>query len=102
MPVRDLIAGMNDVPEPGRHIAEGLIYRDFLSVGLLLKGLVVTPPNGKGGVNNLIPDNWIYIQENDVRIGPEQIFNNWSPYLVKDPTLVCSLGRPRVFLQCGR
>jgi protoporphyrinogen oxidase len=35
-------------------------------------------------MNGLIPDNWIYIQENDVKVGRIQFFNNWSPYLVKD------------------
>ena len=39
-------------------------------------------------VNDIVPDNWIYIQENDVKIGRLQIFNNWSPYLVKDPDTV--------------
>ena len=35
-------------------------------------------------VNNIVPDNWIYIQERDVKLGRLQIFNNWSPYMVKD------------------
>jgi protoporphyrinogen oxidase len=35
--------------------------------------------------NGMPPDNWIYIQEPDVRIGRLQIFNNWSPALVADP-----------------
>jgi protoporphyrinogen oxidase len=34
--------------------------------------------------NNLVPDNWIYIQEPGVKVGRLQIFNNWSPYLVED------------------
>ena len=34
------------------------------------------------------PDNWIYIQEPDVRAGRLQIFNNWSPAMVTDPTLI--------------
>jgi protoporphyrinogen oxidase len=33
-------------------------------------------------------DNWVYIQEPDVRIGRLQIFNNWSPALVADPSTV--------------
>ncbi len=44
-------------------------------------------------------DNWIYIQEPDVRVGRLQIFNNWSPYMVRDPRTVwvgleyfCSVG----------
>ncbi len=36
----------------------------------------------------MLPDNWIYVQEPDVRLGRLQIFNNWSPYLVPDPTKV--------------
>ena len=35
-------------------------------------------------VNNICPDNWIYIQEDDITAGRMQIMNNWSPYLVKD------------------
>jgi len=34
------------------------------------------------------PDNWIYVQEPDVKLGRLQIFNNWSPYLVADPNTV--------------
>jgi protoporphyrinogen oxidase len=88
MPVRDLVAAMDHVPTSVRNIAAGLVYRDFLTVGLLLKKLLVSPPAGIKTVNNLIPDNWIYIQENDVRIGRVQIFNNWSPYLVESSDVV--------------
>lgn len=35
-------------------------------------------------INNIIPDCWLYIQEPDVKMGRIQVFNNWSPYLVKD------------------
>jgi len=34
------------------------------------------------------PDNWIYIQEPDVRVGRLQVFNNWSPSMVADPNTV--------------
>ena len=36
----------------------------------------------------MVPDNWIYIQERDVRIARLQIFNNWSPYMVKNEETV--------------
>jgi len=36
-------------------------------------------------------DNWIYVQEPDVKLGRLQIFNNWSPDMVADPSTV-SLG----------
>jgi protoporphyrinogen oxidase len=58
-------------------------------------GLVVRKMAGGGkpvGVTVPLPrDNWIYIQEPDVRLGRLQIFNNWSPDLVATPGTV-SLG----------
>lgn len=82
MPVKELVAGMvPKVPEPIAHIADGLLYRDFITVGLLLTQLKV---KDEKVANKLIKDNWIYIQEREVRIGRLQIFNNWSPYMVKD------------------
>lgn len=86
MPVKELIAGMSPkAPEPIGHIADGLLYRDFITVGLLLSQLKV---KDETQANKLIKDNWIYIQEREVRIGRLQIFNNWSPYMVKDPNHV--------------
>lgn len=35
--------------------------------------------------NGTLPDNWIYVQESDVKIGRIQVFNNWSPYLIRNP-----------------
>ena len=79
MPVRELVRGLNDVPAEVRKVADGLMYRDFLTVGLLVRKMDVT-----GAAGEALPDNWIYIQEKDVRIGRLQIFNNWSPHLVQD------------------
>jgi len=81
MPVRDLIRSMDvETPAEIRGIAEGLIYRDFITVGLLVDKLAVTEPDGSP-----LKDTWIYIQEPDVLVGRLQIFNNWSPYMVADP-----------------
>lgn len=83
MPVKDLIEALGEnVSQKIKHAASGLVYRDFITVGLLLKKLKITN-NGK-----FISDNWIYIQEKDVKVGRLQIFNNWSPYLVKDITTI--------------
>ena len=80
MPVKDLIASLRtEVPEPVRRVSDGLVYRDFITVGLLLSDLKVREPG-----NRPIQDNWIYIQEPDVRVGRLQVFNNWSPYMVAD------------------
>ena len=82
MPVKHLI-GMMTPPPPALvvEVAEGLPYRDFITVGLLLKKLHVE--DGRK-IDAEVPDNWIYIQEGGVRVGRVQIFNNWSPYLVAD------------------
>lgn len=89
MPVSDLIGAMNaDIPGTVRQTAQGLIYRDFMTVGLLLRNLKVENTTRHKSVNGIVPDNWIYIQERDVRLGRLQIFNNWSPYMVNDPETV--------------
>jgi protoporphyrinogen oxidase len=81
MPVRELIDAM-DTPIPGevREVSDGLQYRDFITVGLLVDQLTVREADG-----GTLKDNWIYIQEPDVLVGRLQIFNNWSPYMVADP-----------------
>ena len=84
MPVRELIRGLDcEVPANVREVSEGLAYRDFVTVGLLADKLSVTEPDG-----SLLKDTWIYIQEPDVLLGRLQIFNNWSPFMVADPTKV--------------
>ncbi|MBN1380396.1 MAG: NAD(P)/FAD-dependent oxidoreductase [Deltaproteobacteria bacterium] len=85
MPVKDLLAGMDGaVPEEVRSISDGLIYRDFITVGLLLSDLKIKNPDPAKSVSGIMPDNWVYIQENSVKLGRLQIFNNWSPYMVSD------------------
>ena len=86
MPVRNLIAAMEPaVPEAVRCVAQGLTYRDFITVGLLLKRLKINGPATTRRGNGTVPDCWLYIQEPDVKMGRLQVFNNWSPYLVADP-----------------
>ena len=85
MPLKDLIAGMRVVPEKIRAIAKGLPYRDFVTAGVLLKELKLKNTTKKKTVHDRVPDCWIYVQDNRVRMGRIQIFNNWSPYLLKDP-----------------
>lgn len=88
MPVRDLVRGMNEVPAVVSEVAEALPYRDFITVGLLAKKMRANPQSRSVNANNMPPDNWIYIQESDVKVGRLQIFNNWSPGMVADPSKV--------------
>ena len=88
MPVRDLVraiaaADPSEVPDEVSEVSEGLMYRDFITVGLLASRLAVKEKDGSP-----LKDNWIYIQEPDVVVGRLQIFNNWSPYLVSAPDKV--------------
>jgi protoporphyrinogen oxidase len=90
MPVKDLIHAVNSgggekAPEHITKIASELPYRDFITAGLLLKKLKLKNKTKIKTLQNIVPDCWIYIQERDVRIGRLQIFNNWSPYMVKNP-----------------
>ena len=84
MPVRELLRAL-DTPVPAeiQQISDGLMYRDFITVGLLVDRLLITERDGSP-----IKDTWIYVQEPDVLVGRIQIFNNWSPYLVSDPSKV--------------
>lgn len=80
MPIKDLFEGFDfNVPSEVKKIATTLNYRDFITVGLLCSSLKVKETKK---TESIIKDNWIYIQERDVRIGRLQIFNNWSPHLV--------------------
>ena len=89
MPVVDLINSISSiVPKDVVEVANGLVYRDFMTVGLLLDKLLLKNETGIQTKNNIVPDNWIYIQEPDVKLGRLQIFNNWSPYMVNDPSKV--------------
>ncbi len=83
MPVRELMERLSPPPpEPVREVSRGLRYRDFLTVGLLLRKLHVSVRGGKA--QSMVQDNWIYVQDAGVQVGRIQLFNNWSPYLVAD------------------
>ena len=84
MPVSELVVALDPPPPKDvQTVASGLVYRDFITVGLLLDRLKLRDPDGRN-----LKDNWIYIQEPDVLVGRMQIFNNWSPYMVSDPNKV--------------
>ena len=84
MPVKDLVGGMNDVPEHEAAIAAGLPYRDYRTLGVLLRKLNLKNKTKIKTIGNIVPDNWIYVHDRTVQIGRFQIYNNWSPYMVAD------------------
>lgn len=85
MPIKDLVLGLGEaVPEDVRNVAENLPYRDYILVGFYCNKINLKNNTKIPTINNICPDNWIYIQEDDITAGRMQIMNNWSPYLVKD------------------
>ena len=86
MPIKDLIPAIKgiDIPKEVQQIAAELPYRDFITVGLLVNKMKIKNETKLRTYAERVPDTWIYIQERDVKIGRLQVFNNWSPYLVKD------------------
>lgn len=85
MPLKDLVLGMDNVPERVTDIAAGLPYRDFVTVGIKVNKLNLKNQTKLKTLSNIVPDCWIYVQDAGVKLGRIQIFNNWSPYLVDDP-----------------
>ena len=86
MPIKDLLPALKgiEVPTEVAKVAAELPYRDFITVGLLVNKMKIKNETKLRTYAQRVPDTWIYIQERDVKIGRLQIFNNWSPYLVKD------------------
>jgi len=73
MPISALLRSMDPpVPEDIQAAADSLRYRDFITVAVVV-------PESDG-----FPDNWIYINDANVKVGRIQNFGRWSPYLVKD------------------
>ncbi len=85
MPLKELVAGLPKVPSQIAGIAAGLPYRDFITVGMLLKKINLVNKTKLKTLGNIVPDCWIYVQDTGVKLGRIQIFNNWSPYLVTEP-----------------
>ena len=86
-PVQELMRSFDVAPPQNvLEVSDGLVYRDFITVGLLVRSLRINEDTPQG--KKLISDNWVYIQEPDVLVGRLQIFNNWSPFMVADPTKV--------------
>lgn len=83
MPVKELTQLLQPETPEIVDIAGALPYRDFMTAGLLVKRM--RAGHGTGVANGMPPDNWIYVQEPDVKLGRLQVFNNWSPALVADP-----------------
>ncbi len=81
LPLRTTV-GISDpeAPVAVRDAAQGLRYREFLTVLLVVKG------------EDLFPDNWIYIHQPGVTVLRIQNFKSWSPYMVPEGSTDASVG----------
>ena len=86
MPIKDLFGAISGekIGKETLQVARELPYRDFMTVGVLVKKLKIKNQTKIKTLNDIVPDNWIYIQESEVKLCRLQIFNNWSPYMVED------------------
>lgn len=84
MPLNELTEALPYTTEDALRIARGLPFRDFVTIGFLVDRLKLENKTKMKTVGNIVPDCWIYVQDKSVKLGRIQIFNNWSPYMVKD------------------
>ena len=78
MAIKNLVRSFDPLPPPKIVAAgDGLSYRDFLTVAVMLDQA------------KLFPDNWIYIHTPGVKVGRVQNFNNWSQAMVPRPGTTC-------------
>ena len=78
MPVRQLVQQLTPAPPPSVvEAAAALKYRDFLTVALIIEQ------------RDVFADNWIYIHDDQVRVGRIQNYKNWSPHMVPDARFTC-------------
>ena len=76
--INELVRMLGADKEPAVAAATtGLRYRDFLIIGLIMRG------------KESFDDNWIYIHDPSVKVGRIQNFKSWSPDMVPDPDTAC-------------
>jgi protoporphyrinogen oxidase len=85
IPIDELVHAFSDPPQEVSSVARNLPFRDLMTVNLLVDGLAIKNTTSFKTLGRFIPDVWIYVQERQVRMGRLEIYNNFSPYLVKDP-----------------
>jgi len=77
-PIQQLVKAISNPVSPAlQKAAASLVYRDFITVVLILKD------------QKVFNDNWIYIHDPAVKMGRVQHFKSWSPYMVPDDSMVC-------------
>lgn len=83
MPVKDFIKGLeSEVPYNVNEVLHGINYRGLVTIGVELLDMGLKNDTDEQTINNILPDSFIYINDNSVKLGRIQVFNNFSPYMV--------------------
>jgi protoporphyrinogen oxidase len=82
--IKNLIKMTDKAPLEIKNIAKNLRYRDLILIIMVYNKLELKNKTKIKTKNNIIPDNWIYIQEKNIKMGRLDIFNNFSSWLLKD------------------
>jgi protoporphyrinogen oxidase len=78
MPIRELVSQIQpELPSAALKAAQSLRYRDFLTIGLIVRD------------KDRFTDNWIYIHDSAVKVGRVQNYKSWSPEMVPDDRFCC-------------
>jgi protoporphyrinogen oxidase len=78
MPLQHLVSRIEPrLPELVLTSGNSLRYRDFLTVGLILRD------------RKRFSENWIYIHDPNAKMGRVQNYKAWSPEMVPDPNYCC-------------
>lgn len=81
MPIKDLVSGIDTAPLEIKALADKLPYRDYILVSLLIKDWNLKNNTDWRTIGNICPDSWIYVQDENVKVGRIYIPKNFSPYL---------------------
>ena len=88
MVLKDFIIAIKNAPKDILDTAKDLPCRDFITIGVLVDKINLKNET-KIKTLKRIPDCWIYVQDDSVKPGKIQFYNNRSPYLVKITKIQC-------------
>jgi len=78
LPIKNLVHALEPAPPAAVRVsANGLSYRDCLTVALIVDG------------DDLFPDSTMYIQTPEVKVARIQNYNNWSRAMAPEPGRTC-------------
>ena len=84
MPLRDLMGAFTpQPPDDILDISQNLIYRDLQTVGVLVSELKIKCPFSLS-LGELVPENCIYVNDSSVKLSKIHVYNNRSPYMIKN------------------